>query len=54
MTEIEIVEEQLKTLIVETYDTIGCDKCELKWDTDHEKGCRSNELQHEIWDLKAK
>lgn len=38
--------DRLRTVITETCNKVGCDKCDLKWDA----GCSATELENKIWD----
>ena len=38
--------DRLRDVIVNTCNTIGCGKCDLKWD----RGCSAIELQNKIFD----
>lgn len=44
MNELQDLEDRLRDVITNTCNTIGCDKCDLKWDG----GCSATELQNRI------
>lgn len=43
--------ERLKAIIIGTCNTIGCDKCDLKWGSGND--CSATELQSKIFDAEA-
>ena len=43
----EDLEIRLRNIIQGTCNTVGCDKCGLKWDD----GCSATELQSKIMDI---
>lgn len=45
MSELEIIRDRLKNLIVSTCNTIGCENCPYKWDKDSDgNSCQSDYL----------
>ncbi|MBY7707943.1 hypothetical protein [Vibrio alginolyticus] len=43
----EDLQIRLKNVIAGTCNTVGCDKCDLKWDS----GCSANDLQGKLMDI---
>lgn len=49
--QIEELNQRLSMVIKETCNTIGCDKCGLKWNEGALEKCSATELQGKIFDL---
>lgn len=43
----EELQARLKNVITGTCNTVGCDNCDLKWDS----GCSASDLQEKLMDI---